>query len=108
LRVAQNADLMETISGKMAFDRTLLTRFPAPKSPAALVRKFKTKNKLIKRGLTGAESAEKERQIAKAIEAKKKKDETAAAKKLKKERIATEKAIIAAAKVIKKEKVKKA
>src|SRR5258708_727637 len=68
-----------------------LQRLPVPKSPAALVRKFKTKDKSIKRGLTGAESAEKERQLAEAIEAKKRKDEEAAAKKLEKEKGATEK-----------------
>jgi hypothetical protein len=51
----------------------------AMSTPAALVRKFKAKDKLIKRGLTGAKSAEKERQIAEVIEAKKKNDEEAAA-----------------------------
>jgi hypothetical protein len=96
-----------------------LQHLPAPKPPAELVRKFKTKDKSTKRGLTGAESAEKERQIAEAIEAKKRKKEEAAAKKLEKEKVATEKAaekkrivtekaIIAAAKVVEKEKVKKA
>jgi hypothetical protein len=96
-----------------------LQHFPTPKPPAALVRKFKTKDKSTKRGLTGAKSAEKERQIAEAIKAKKRKNEKAAAKKLEKEKIATkkvaekkrivtEKAIIAAAKVVEKEKVKKA
>jgi hypothetical protein len=119
LRVAQNADLMEVIAGEMAFDQALPKRLPAPKPPAALVRKFKANDKTTKRGLTGAESAEKERQIAEAIEAKKKKDDAATAKKAEKERvaavkaaekkrIAAEKAIIAAAKIAEDERVKKA
>jgi hypothetical protein len=110
---------MEVIAGEMAFDQALLTRLPAPKSPAALVRKFKANDKTTKRGLTGAESAEKERQIVEAIEAKKKKDDAATAKKAEKERvaavkaaekkiIAAEKAIIAAAKIAEDERVKKA
>jgi hypothetical protein len=52
-----------------------------------------------KRGFTGAESAEKERQIAEAIKAKKKKDDAATVKKAEKNRIAAEKITIAAEKI---------
>jgi hypothetical protein len=72
LRIAQNADFIDAILEEIFFDNVLFTRFFISKSSAALVRKFKAKDKLIKRGLTGAESAEKERQIAKAIKTKKK------------------------------------
>jgi hypothetical protein len=117
---------MEIIAGKIIFDQALLTRLPTPKPPAALVRKFKANDKITKRGLTGAESVEKERQIVKAIKAKKKKDDAATAKKTEKERvaavkaaekkiiaaektiIAAEKTIIAAAKIAKDKRVKKA
>jgi hypothetical protein len=114
-----NADLMEAIAGEIAFDQILPTRLPAPKPPAALVRKFKAHDKTTKRGLTGAESAEKERQIAEAIEAKKKKDDAATAKKAEKERVtavkaalatekAAEKAAVATAKTAEDKRVKKA
>jgi hypothetical protein len=103
----------------MAFDQVLLTRLFIFKPSAALVRKFKANDKITKRGLINAESAEKERQIAKIIKAKKKKDNAVTAKKAekkrvaavkaaKKKRIATEKAIIAAAKIIKDKRIKKA
>jgi hypothetical protein len=110
---------MKVIAGEMAFDQVLPTRLFTLKPPAALVRKFKANDKITKRGLTGAESAEKERQIAEAIKAKKKKDDAATAKKAEKERvaavkaaekkrIAAEKAIIAAAKIAEDKRVKKA
>jgi hypothetical protein len=97
----------------------LLTRLFIFKPPAALVRKFKANDKITKRGLTGAESAEKERQIAKIIKIKKKKNDAATAKKAEKKRVATvkaaekkriaaEKAIIAAAKITEDKRIKKA
>jgi sucrose-6-phosphate hydrolase SacC (GH32 family) len=103
----------------MAFDQILPTRLFAFKSPVTLVRKFKANDKITKRGLTGAESAEKERQIAEAIETKKKKNDAATAKKtekkrvaavkaVKKKRIVAEKVIIVAAKIAKNKRVKKA
>jgi hypothetical protein len=61
-----------------------------------------------KRGLTGAESAEKERQIAETIKAKKKKDDAATVKKAEKNRIAIEKITVAAAKIVENVRVKKA
>jgi hypothetical protein len=102
----------------MVFDQILPTRFSIFKPPVALVRKFKANDKITKRGLTGAESVEKERQIAEVIEAKKKKNDAATAKKakkkrvaavktVKKKRIAAEKTIIATAKIAEDERVKK-
>jgi hypothetical protein len=97
----------------------LLTRLLISKPPAALVRKFKAHDKITKRGLIGAESAKKERQIAEVIEAKKKKDDAATAKKAEKERVAAvkvalatekaaEKVAIAITKIAEDKKVKKA
>jgi hypothetical protein len=99
---------MEVIVEEIAFNQTLPTRLSTFKPPATLVRKFKAHNKTTKRGLTGAESVEKERQIAEAIEAKKKKDDAAMIKKVEKATIAAEKVIIAAAKIAKNIRVKKA
>jgi hypothetical protein len=86
----------------------LLTRLLISKPPAALVRKFKAHDKITKRGLTGAKSAEKERQIAKTIKTKKKKDDAATIKKTEKATIVAKKAIVAAAKIAENVRVKKA
>jgi hypothetical protein len=68
----------------MAFDQALPTRLLIFKPPATLVRKFKAHNKTTKRDFIDAESAEKERQIAEIIKAKKKKNDAVTAKRRKK------------------------
>ena len=93
----------------MAFYQVLFTRFLTSKPPATLVRKFKANDKITKRDLIGAESVEKERQIAKTIEAKKaEKKRVAAVKAVKKKRIVAEKTIIVTAKIAENKRVKKA
>jgi hypothetical protein len=78
LRVASNNNLIASIQQDLQIDQSMPAQLSASKPPTAFIRRFKAHNKTTKRGMTGAEAAEKKRCAEEAAEIKIKKVKEAA------------------------------